>query len=479
MKLRLGLVLAVGIVVTGACAPASSTSGGGGQTPQLQGQEIPEGIPPRNNEHTRAAQDALEAAQEIEQSEDPDPTALRQAYEQALQAAQAGIQADSTNPLSYLQAGYAHLGLGQYEQADERLAEAQELHPRYLLQVDPLREQVWIQQYNEAINALNAGDPAQALQHFENADVIYQGRPEAMLNLGQLYAQEGEFEQAIEAFENAVEVIRSDAVESVDSATAVTWLENERIALQNMAQLYVQTGQHEQAAELYSDMLAEDPDDVQSLTNLAVTMVQMEQADSAQALYDKLLARDDLTDQQLFNAGVGLYQINQQELAAQAFGQVVERSPYHRDALQSLVQTLALLERNEEVLPHAQRLMELDPRNDIGNRVLARALLQTGDEDAGMVVYEEGQAWPWVMETIQFQPRSSGGGILQGSLQNRTLEAGSRITLRFTFYNDAGSEITTRTVDVTAPDQEMSQVFRAEVQTEQRVAGYSYEVISE
>lgn len=481
MRLRLGLVLAMGLAVAGACAPASSGPGGGAQTaPQLEGEEIPEGIPPRNNEYTRAAGEALEAAQELEQAEEEaDPTEVRRHYEQALEAAQAGIQADSTNPLSYLQAGYANLGLGNYAEADRMLVEAQDLHPRYMLQIDPLREQMWIQQYNEAITALEAGNTAQALQHFENADAIFQGRPEAMLNLGQLYGQEGEFENAIEAFEDAVEVINSDVIEGVDSATAATWLENEQIALQNMAQLHVQMGNHEAASEIYRNVLAENPDDVQALTNLAVTMVQMEQPDSARALYDQLLTRDDLNDQQYFNAGVGLYQIGEQELAAEAFTTVVERSPYHRDALQSLVQTLALLEDNETVLPHAQRLLELDPRNDIGNRVLARALLQTGDEDAGMEVYEEGQAWPWVMENLQLQPRTSGGGIVQGSLQNRSLEPGSTITLEFTFYGQGGSELTTQTVDVEAPDEEMSQVFNFQVQTEERIAGYSYEVVSE
>lgn len=159
MRLRLGLVLAMGLAVAGACAPASSGPGGGGQTaPQLEGQEIPEGIPPRNNEHTRAAGEALEAAQELEEAEETDRTEVRRHYEQALEAAQAGIQADSTNPLSYLQAGYANLGLGNYAEADRMLAEAQDLHPRYMLQIDPLRERMWIQQYNEAITALEAGE---------------------------------------------------------------------------------------------------------------------------------------------------------------------------------------------------------------------------------------------------------------------------------------------------------------------------------
>lgn len=479
MRLRLGLVLAMCLAVVGACAPSTPSPGGTEQTlPQIEGQELPEGIRPRNNEHTEAAEQALEAAQGLEQ-EEADPTAVRQQYEQALEAARAGIQADSTNPLSYLQAGFANLGLGNYVAADSMLAKAQDLHPRYLIQIDPLREQAWVQQYNEGVSVLQEGNTAEAIQHFENADALFQGRPEAMLNLGQLYGQEGEFERALEAFEGAVEVIRSDAIENVDSATAANWRENERIALQNMAQLYVQTGQYEEAAEIYRDALAQDPEDVQALTNLAVTMVQLENPDSARALYDQLLAREDIDEQQLYNAGVGLYQIGEHQAAADAFAEIVERFPHHRDALENLVQAMALMEQNEAVLPHAERLMEIDPRNDIGNQVLARALLRTGEEDAGVAVYEEGETWPWIMTSLRLQPRPGGGGVVQGSLQNRSLDPGSAITLRFTFYGEDGSEVTVQTLDVDAPEQETSQVFNLEVQSDVRITGYRYEVVSE
>lgn len=480
MRLRLVLVLALSLGLAVACAPASSGNGGGQTGPQLQGEEIPEGIPPRNNEHTRAANEALEAAQELqEESEgEPDPTALRQHYEQALQAAQAGIQADSMNPLSYLQAGFAHLGLNEFAAADTMLAKARDMHPRYMLQVDPLREQTWIRQYNEAVTDLNAGNTMQAVEHFENANEIYQGRPEAALNLGQLYAQEGEFERALEAFETAVAAINSEAIEAVDSATAATWLENEEIALQNMAQLYAQTGDFDAAGQVYRDMLAENPDDVSALSNLAINMVRMEEPDSALAIYNDLMTRGDLSDQQYFNTGVGLYQLEQYEQAADAFRRVVERSPYHRDALQSLVQTLALMEANEEVLPHARQLLELDPRNEIGNRVLARALLQTGEEDAGMEVYEEGQNWGFVMETMQFQPRTRGGGRLQGSFMNRSLDEGTTLTLRFTFYGEDGQQVATETVEIEAPAPESSQVFQFDVTADEQVAGYKYEVVS-
>ena len=112
MKVRLGLVLAAATLMTGAgCA-----AGGGGASsapatgPSLPGgQMLEEGVRPRDNSQTRAADLALTQAQST-----TDEAVIQQRYTQALQSAMEGIAADPENPKSYFQAGQAYVGLNDY-----------------------------------------------------------------------------------------------------------------------------------------------------------------------------------------------------------------------------------------------------------------------------------------------------------------------------------------------------------------------------
>lgn len=473
-------------------------------------QEIPEGIPPRDNDHTDDAKDFLEDAADTD-----DPSEARRLYEQALEAAKAGIEADARNPRSYYQAGLAYLGLGDYVGADSMLARAEELYPRYrILETQGLRLDHYATEFTAGDEAMEAGNTEQAQRHFENADAIYKERPEAALTLGQIYAQNGELEKSLDAFQRAVEVIDSDATQTVDSTTADIWLQNRGIALQNIAQLHFNLGNTEAAARVYQQIVDEDPADVTALTNLAVTLVQLELPDSARAVYDDLLARDDLTDREYFNAGVGLYQIGEYRLATDAFRGVLQEAPRNRDALQNLTQTVALMASESqqgssvtadsaaaldaeaaleslevpdsaavydqwiEVIELAERLLEMDPRNGLGARLLAQALVRTGDEQAAVRVLEDLQGWPFEVDNLRMQMLSSGGGALFGSVVNKTLEPGSEVTLEFTFYGEGGRAIATETLTAVVGEAEMAETFQLQVQTDERVRGYSYEVVS-
>ena len=141
---------------------------------------LPEGELARDNDHTATA--SLFLAQG--------------AYDQAVESAQAGMQLDPTNPQSFLQAGQAYVGLGDLEAADEMFDQVEVLSPRAVLEVNFYRETEWIDGFNAAVGAMQAGDAGGALAAFERAHTIYQGRPEAMVQLGALYQQDGRLDDA-------------------------------------------------------------------------------------------------------------------------------------------------------------------------------------------------------------------------------------------------------------------------------------------
>lgn len=461
MRVRFGVALAASLtIVGGACATGGGGGGGDG------------GIEPRSNEHTNAAQLFLTQAQSAE-----DSATAAGYYRQALQRAQVSVQTDSLNPRGYYQVGVAAVQLGEYELADSMLAQAVELYPGYEQDVRQLREQGWINLYNGAIEPMNRGNLEEALRLFEAANQLYAGRPEGFLNAGSIHSQMGNAEEAAEAFRSALDVIRSDRIEQVDSATAATWRENEQIAVFNLGQALAQAGQYQAAIEAYDAYLARNPDDVAALSNLAVILVQAEMPDSAMAIYEDLLERPDLTSREFFSAGVGLYQIERYDMAAGAFESALEMTPRARDPLFNLVQAHFAGENWQQVVETTERLLELDPYNGNTYKMRAKALVETGDQRAAGRVIEDYQALPFEISGLRLTATTSGGRI-QGVLTNRTLSQGTPIQMRVHFLGADGTEVATQNVTVQAPAQDDSTPFNSQVSSEQEVSGYWYEVVS-
>ncbi|NIP56779.1 MAG: tetratricopeptide repeat protein [Gemmatimonadetes bacterium] len=461
MRVRFGLVLAASLtLVGGACA----TGGGGGGGDQ--------GIEPRDNEHTNAAQLFLTQAQTADDSE-----AAQGYYRQALERARVSVQTDSLNPRGYYQAGIAAVQLGEYSLADSMLTEAVELYPGYQADVSQVREQGWINLYNAAIEPMNRGNMEEALRLFEAANQLYAGRPEAFLNAGSIHSQMGNPDEAAEAFRAALDVIRGDRIEQVDSATAASWRENEQIAVFNLGQALAQAGRYQAAIEAYDAYLERNPEDVAAISNLAVILVQAEMPDSAMAIYEDLLQRPDLTSREYFSAGVGLYQVERYDMAADAFDSALEMTPRARDPLFNLVQAHFAGENWQQVVETTERLLDLDPYNGNTYKMRAKALVETGDQQAAGRVIEDYQALPFEIGGLRLTA-TTGGGRIEGVLTNRNLSQGTPIQMRIHFLGADGTELGTESVTVQAPAQDDTTSFASRISSDQEVSGYWYEVVS-
>ncbi len=459
MNVRFGLTLAVSLaVVTGACASAGG--GGGG------------GVEPRESEHTQTAQLYMTQGQAAESD-----SVARGHFRNALDAALEGIQADSTNPLAYWQAGQAAALVGNYVQADTLLERATDLYPDYSEDARAIREEAWVQAYNSAIEPLNQGNVETAIERFEAANAMYDGRPEAYLNLGAAYARLGQADRSAEAYQRALEIIRSDAIEQVDSATAASWRENEELAVFNLGQAQAQAGNFEAAARTYQDYLETNPNNVAAISNLAVVLVNAEMPDSALALYEEMLNRPDLGSREYFSAGVGLYQIEQYERAAEAFRSALEINPDSRDALFNLAQTQFTIEDWEGLVGTTERLLELDQYNSNLYKMRAKAIVETGDQQAAGRVIEELQALPFEISGLQLQPASGGGASVNGVVTNRSLDQGTPIVIRAHFSGPQGQEVGTAETTVQAPAQDGTASFQVTFTSDQEIDGYWYEVV--
>ncbi len=443
------------------------------------GVDIPDDVEaqePRMTNHTGVSQLKIQEAQGTE-----DDSLRAQLYRSALVDINTGIADDDQNPMAFLHLGIVQSGLKNYGGADAAFDHAEALYPAYFDEeggTGAYRLNAWLDAYNDALVKLETQDVAGALELFRTANMLYDRRVEAYLQIGVATANTGDSDGSIEAWRRAVAVIESPEGNPGDDATRETWDTDFWIMAQsNLGRLLSSQGNLDEAVAIFETILDRFPDNAEVRSALGSALAQSGQTDGALSVFDAILASETGTPLDYFNAGVSLYSADEMDKAVLAFEKTVARSPMYRDAVQNLAQTLNLMENYEAQVPHSEKLIELDPYNDYAYLMHVRALVQVGREPDGVAALNIMQALPFVIDGLQLQPLATGAHV-SGVAVNKALEPGTSITLRFTFYDNDGNPVGTADteVTVTAPDvaHEFGVTFNGEIQ----VLGYSYELVS-
>lgn len=473
MKIRYGLVLAMAILfgVTG-CASGGGGGGGGTTLADLTAQAGGQGERPRDTENTRAAERALESSDETD-----DEAERRMFCEQALTSAEAAIAEDGTNPLGHRLAALAALCLEDYQAAGSHFDRAAELRPLYEFEDQPVRERTWIDLYQQAAPLVSGGDYEGAVAVFENANAIYQGRPEAMITLGQLHAQLRNHDQAIENLEMA-QAFMSDPenLSVVDSATAAGWQEQAADIPVLRAQVLADAGRYEEATGAFRELIAGDPQNLEYRQGLATMLMQAGNEEEALAVYAELLDQPGLSAIDFYRIGVGFYQASDYGQAANAFGRAAQSAPNNRDALELWARSLQLDSAFAEVPEVTQEWLSLDPNSQNGWLILAQSANQNGDQETTREAVQAVEDLDFAVDQLQLQRYGSGGGVVNGVVINKQLDAGASVTLTFTFYGPNGSPIGTVTETVQVGEADMSELFSVEFDSAQEISGYGYTI---
>ncbi|HUH12570.1 MAG TPA: tetratricopeptide repeat protein, partial [Longimicrobiales bacterium] len=446
---------------------------------------------PSNNMWTRSAALYLDRAQA-----NPNPEGKLDLYRQALEASLEGIKNDGGNPRTWFMAGQAYTKLGELAAADSMFDRAEEIYPDYAQEVNRERLNAWINAYNQGVNLLQAGKTDEAGERLLAAHTIYQGRPEAPLTLGPIYARAQEFDKAIDAYRQALAIMRGPASENLNEQQKAKWLESEEIASFNLAQILASEGRGAEAAEAYRTYLARNPADVTAKINLAVVLTREGDEAEAAKLYTELLETEQLTAENYFRIGLGLFGAEEYERSAAAFERSLTMNPYSRDALYNLGQAVYSTSRQleqklstpdsaqvvnqlkglyEKLDSVSQRITELDPNN--GNAMLLhaqafRGLSDITKDDAAsqalrrkaLALLEQQDALEFQVLNVQMLPGpEQGTRIIRGVLMNDDLAAGTPVTLRFILLDDAGAELSSEEVTIPAPEAEQQVPFDLQV----------------
>ncbi len=455
---------------------AAAGGGGGSVSDLIAGLTAADAEPgtPRMSPYTGISQGGIQQAQAIEQD------SLRMAaYREVHASILEGLAQEDDNPMAYLHLGIANAGLKNYIAADSAFDRAEAMYPPYFDEeggTGAFRLNAWLDAYTDALLKLETQDSEEAVELFEMANMLYDRRAEAYLNIGVTAAGLGDMEKSIEAWRSAIAVIGSPDGNPGDSLTRVAWDTDFWVmSHSNLGRLLVSQGRPGEAVAVFETLLQRDPENTEARSSLAMALAQSGQGDGALTIFDEILARDDGAPLDYYNAGVTLYGSGELDKAALAFEKTVARSPMYKDALQNLVQTYFEMESFEALVPHSQKLLELDPFNDYVHRMHVQAMAQIGHEDLvdalGVL-----QALPFQIDELALQPLGAGCRVT-GVALNNALDSGTVLTLRFTFYDNDGNPVGTADTEVTVSDPDVAHPFDLTFDSEMQILGYSYELV--
>jgi tetratricopeptide (TPR) repeat protein len=370
-------------------------------------------------------------------------------YRQALTHLQEGMERDGQNARVWLLAGTVYAALGQMQEADRAFTRAVEMHPEYAEEITGEREQAWIIAFNEGLELMDAQRYEEAIAKMEGAQIIYNQRPEALMNLGALYANAGRVDRAIDAFEKAVAATRSPLYADLDEETREMWGRYRDMAAINTAQLVAAQG---------------------------VDSFNAENLTQAEAQFRRATELNPHARDYWFNHLQAIWgQVN-------AYEDMIEENP--EGATEARERLPALYQRSIEAV---EKTRAFDPASEVLYRIEAQAKRMMGELQGTEPAREEGtRAALAALERMDALPvgvdmvhaYSDGEGVvIEGEIRNRKAAPGSPIQIHFTLLSIEGREIGSTTITVNAPDVEGTAQFSGRVaDVDGELAGWRYQL---
>lgn len=190
----------------------------------------------------------------------------------------------------------------------------------------------------------------------------------------------------------------------------------------------------------------------------------------------------------LLNAGAHYFSTNEFARAGELFAEVHRLDPNHRDAWYNHALSLYKLERWQELIPVASRLVQIDPLNYNARIILfnaykgisdaAKASRNTAVESANRTLavstLSAADSLPVQLDQVQLSTREDGARI-SGTVKGAAARAGTPIRLNFTFFGPSGP-VGTQSITVNAPAKDATTPFEVALPTTSPVTGYSYRV---
>lgn len=351
-----------------------------------------------------------------------------------------------------------------------------------------------------AQRSLLLGRSDEAFTGAQAAATAEPGNPQHQFLLGQAAIAAGNFEAADQAFDRAVELCPAfeaevaperergwatafqaglEAYQAGDTATAVaSWQRSNALyegrpdAFYNLGVVYSQRGDYPAAINAYRQ---------------AITIVDRMPADTmAEEMTTRAETRQNAVAG-LLSVGARQFAANQFEPSVEVFRYLTELDQNNRDAWYNLALALYKQERWNDLVPVAQRVVQIDPLNENARIILFNAYKGQAEaaqaanntarqreiQNQALRTLEEVEALPVYVDEIRFESPEGGQAQLTGRVTGNRATAGQQVAMTFTFYGPTG-QVGTQSVTVAAPAKGQNTTFQVPLPAGQAVSSFSY-----
>jgi tetratricopeptide (TPR) repeat protein len=397
----------------------------------------------------------------------PDRAARTNLYTQALVHLRQGMERDAANAKVWMMSGTVLAALGEMQEADAAWKKAAEMHPDYAQDISDEREAAWVEAFNVGMQAMDAQKYPEAIKILENAELIYQGRPEALMNLGALYANAGDNAKAEDAFRRAAEATKGPLLEKLNDQQKAEWTRFRELATTNIAMIHGAAGVEAfQAASV-------DTDPASAITKFA----------QAAEHFAKAFEINPHSRDYVFN--------HAQSLWAQV-SKLEDALPATASRADSAATKAKLMPLYTQVQVLAAKAREFDPAN--GNLYLIEAssyrkagditgtdAAKTAGQNKALEVLTAREVLPLLVDEVSVQSAADGATISGKVSPNKALAtgalttpAGSPVNLKFTIVGASGQPLGEATVTVNAPAEGATTPFELKTEIKGDIGGWKY-----
>lgn len=410
----------------------------------------------------RAAVEASDAAKRSS-ALDEGTTALNRAINQEHQ---------DRNAAAWYYMGRIQLMKGDVVGADSSFTKAEKLEPKCELDIDSYRARAWEALANNASGLRKQGKNDAALIYLHAADQIYRSNAYAPISIGEIHSVAGQHDSALAYFK------RARAIPAQDSAS--TSLHD--LATFDYGVTAIELKQYPEAITALNEFVKAQPNDAQGARALSRAYEGAGKADSAKIWSDKAVAlgganaaaaadvnpADPTALNPLFDQGVAQFNDKNYQAAAATFSSILDKSPYYRDALFNLANCHLGLKNGPELVKAANRLVAIEPLNDVDYTLLGRGYQLSSDNAGAIKAVEKREALPVSIQVTGFRIKAE-SAILSGKVTGREPKdlAGTALkvpvpAIVVEYLDGTGNAVTTQDVVLPTVAEGATQEFSAE-----------------
>ncbi|OGF97995.1 MAG: hypothetical protein A2Z06_04595, partial [Candidatus Glassbacteria bacterium RBG_16_58_8] len=299
--------------------------------------------------------------------------------------------------------GDLYIQKGEYLKADSAFDKAVSLNPKLEKEVTDARKAEWSNLVNRGVNAMESEDYEQAIGLLNHAALIYPEGVEAHLNLAASHVNASQKdEEWIREYVKAHGMEKPDDPESPPSSILLREsIRHFRKAIEiepanadvklDLARVYDFLGKPDSARVYYQDVLQLQPENRSVKEAMATCYVREENLECAHTIYYELMATGEVSPDVAFNIGVVELQLKDWESAEKAFELTVKGKPDDLEALENLSISLMEQKKYDKAIPHLEKIVTLNEKNQGAWGSLVVAYAQLGMNDKASQAHEKYQ----------------------------------------------------------------------------------------